>query len=153
MARHYLINISGTGPGGPTSIYLTTDGLVGGVRCKTRVPEADTLLTPATGNTTTASDGSPFTEKPLTAGKGRPFTIEIPNCKIPVYDDLKELIDYVVDQNADLQVVFSGGDTDDIDVQATPNFAPVPIGIAREKAFSPGIIKNVTLRFITTAFN
>lgn len=150
MSKYFLINISGTGPGGAVSIYLTSNGLVGGRRCKTEIPNADLLLTPNVGNTTICSDGQPFTEFPLTAGKGRPFDVRIEQNKTTVYDDLKELIDFVdADPGATLRLT-AAGEPGNIDVDFRPNHSPIPLGFG---TFSTDYIKAIVIRGITTAFN
>lgn len=149
MSRYFVVHISGTGSGGPVDIYLTDDGSSGGRPCRVDVPGAANLLTPASGNTTVASDGTAFTEKPLTAGKGRPFEVVAAWCTTSVYEDLKDLIDYVVEQETEITVEGSG-EPGDFDVQAIPNFAPVPI---EWEGFTTDVIKGLRLRFITTEVN
>lgn len=149
MSRYYEIHISGTGPGGAVSIYLTHNGNTGGRPCKNTVVGVGGLLTPESGNTTVASDGTPFNEKPLTAGKGRPFEIQTEWTPTAVYDDLKELIDYCVEQ-ATAVTIEGTGEPGDFDVDAVPNFAPTPIDF---DGFSTDVVKGLKLRFITSALN
>lgn len=149
MSRFYQIAIIGTDGGGAHTYYLTSNGLVGGRACKTHIPEAADLLTPHSGNTTVAADGTPFTEKPLTAGKGRAFQIQIDWLPTAVYSNLKTLIDYCVEHDTALRVTASG-EPGSIDVDVSPNFAPVPIDPA---GFTDSYIKGLTLRFITVEVN
>ena len=149
MSKYFLINISGTGPSGAVSYDLTSNGTNTGRPCKTEVVGVASLLSPESGTTTVASDGTPFTEKPLTAGKGRPFELNSAWVPTSVYEDLKELIDYVVDQGTDVAITGSG-EPGDFDVQAIPNFAPIPIDF---DGFSTDIIKGLKLRFIVSEVN
>lgn len=149
MSRFYLIHLTGTGSAGAVSIYLTSDGLIGGRRCKTRIPNANQLLNPHSGNTTVAASGSPFTEKPLNAGKGRPFAIQIDWILTPRYLALKDLIDNSTANNIDIRIT-AVGEPGSIDVNATPNFAPDPYDL---ESFRDDTIKGLELRFITTAVN
>ena len=150
MARFFSIIISGTGPLGATSIYLTHNGMVGGRVCQTEIPEADILISASSGNTTVGNTGAPFTEKPLAAGKGRAFRIRFPkDCPSTLYSLLRTLIDYVDAQNTELRLQASGT-PGSIDVQFTPNHAPVPIGFT---GFSTANVKGLELRGITAAVN
>jgi hypothetical protein len=150
MSKYYQVQISGTGPGGAVSIYLTSTGANGGRPCKTSVVGLAGLLTPDSGNTTVASNGSPFNERPLTAGKGRPF--EILSRFVPinaVYDDLKELIDYVVEQGT-VVTIEGTGEPGNFDVDAIPHFNPYPI---EWDDFGADVLKGLKLRFIVSEVN
>lgn len=146
MARFYLLHITGTGPSGAVSIYLTDDGTSTGRPCKNTIENLQSLLTPISGNTTVADDGSPFTEKPLTSGKGRPFVIVIPWSRTAVYTSIKTLIDYCVAQGTAVRVVGTNGPAG-FDVDASPNFAPVPLGF---DSFNIDSVKGTRLALITS---
>lgn len=147
MSKYYEIEIAGTGSGGAVDIFLTSTGAAGGRPCKNTIPNPGLagLLTPNSGNTTVASDGTPFTEKPLTAGKGRPFEIETAFCNTDVYDDLKDLIDYCVEHSTLIQVTGTG-EPGDFDVACSPNFGEgYPIDF---EGFGEDVIKGLKMRFI-----
>lgn len=149
MSRFYLIHLTGTGSAGAVSIYLTSDGLIGGRRCKTTIDGAAALLNPQSGNTTVAASGSPFTEKPLIAGRGRPFAIKIDWIPTARYLTLKDLIDNSATNNLDITIT-AAGEPGSINVNAIPNFAPGPYDL---ESFRDDTIKGLELRFITTAVN
>lgn len=149
MSKYFAINLSGTGPSGAVSIYITHNGLVGGRTCKTELPEADLLITANPGNTTVGNSGNPFTEKPLVAGQGIPFTLRIPNCPSALYTQLRTLIDYVDLHEAEIRMTATGV-PGNIDVDFSPNHAPVPIGF---DSFSTGNVKGVQIRGIVSDVN
>lgn len=143
MARHFLIKITQ----GATEIYLTSDGTENGRRCRTDVPNVDTLFDSESGNTTVAAGGSPFTESPLSAEGGRPFEIQIPFCPTARFDDLVSQKD-AAGTGGEYTIEFSGGEPGDKTVTAIQHYNPVPIGFGSR--FSPGYVRDVVLRFITT---
>jgi hypothetical protein len=149
MSKYYLINIAGTGSGGAVSLWLTSDGTETGRPCKTVVNGIAGLLSPESGTTTVASDGTPYTEKPLTAGKGRPFELDSAFVPSDLYDDLKALIDYVVEQGTAIDIAGTGT-AGDFDVSAIPNFVPVPIEF---EGIGIDVIKGLKLKFIVAAVN
>jgi hypothetical protein len=141
MAREYLISITYGG----STVWLTSDGLNTGRRCRTETPGVDSLFETESGNTTVAAGGSPFTEKPLTAGKGRPFEIHIPSCPTARFTALVTLKDAAVAASGAATVTFAG-EPGSKTVSAVFNFAPTPVSFGR---FRTGTIKDVVLRFIT----
>lgn len=146
MARFYKLRIQGTGPSGAVSIYLTDDGTANGRPCKTTIENLAALLTPQSGNTTVASDGTPFTEKPLTAGKGRPFAIVAAWTRTTVFSSVKTLIDHCAAQGTNVRITGTLGPSE-FDVDAVPNFDPIPIDF---EGFNADAVKGLRLRFVTS---
>ena len=142
MARNFLINLSH----GSTNLYLTDTGLAGGRRCRTETPGVAALFEPQSGNTSIAAGGYPFTEFPASAGGGRAFEIQIKNCPTSRFEDLRDLIDDLISDDAAAVVTFTGEPGSAI-VNASPNFNPIPLEF---DGFSNNNIRNVTVRFITS---
>jgi hypothetical protein len=147
MAKEYLISITGTVSGSPVTVWLTDDGTNTGRRCRSSIPAAAALFSPASGNTTVAAGGSAFNEIPLTVGGGRPFEIQIPSFQTARYTAIKNLIDAIaVDESATLTVTLTG-ETGAATATARPHFNPLPYDFGR---FVSGWIKGFVLRLITT---
>lgn len=145
MAKYWLVRIQGTGSGGAVSIYLTRDGLVTGAPCKIAFPAADVILSPVAGNTTVGNTGDPFTEFPLVATGGRTFEITAAFMATTVFEDLKELIDFVVSEGTNLTITATG-EPGTISAEAKPDHAPIPLGF---DSFVTNQIRNVKIRLKT----
>ncbi len=142
MSKYYLISIVQ----GATTVWLTSDGLNTGRRCRTLIPQMAALIEPESGNTTVAAGGSPFTETPLSEGGGRPFEINIPNCPPARYTALRNLFT-AAGPAGEFTIDFDDGTPGDVTVTGIQHYNPEPIGF---EEWGTTVVRNVKLRFITT---
>jgi hypothetical protein len=147
MAKEYLISITGNVASVPTTVWLTRDGTNTGARCRTDVPNADALFAANSGNTTVASGGVPWTERPLANGGGRPIEIHFRGTLAAsgLFASLKALIADADANDGEFTITFAG-DPGSVTVLAAINYAPVPFSWGK---FAGGRIKDVVARFIT----
>lgn len=145
MARDFLFSITYDGD----TIWLTSDGTETGRRCRTEPTNIDRLFEDASGNTTVAAGGSPFTESPLDGnGGGRDFEINIPNCPTARFDDLVAMKDDA--GTAGEVTVTIDGEPGSKTVTAIYHWNPIPIGFDPRFSTAASYVRNVRLRFITT---
>lgn len=135
MARFNLIQIG--------SIYITSNGLVGGSRCKTEVDGLNPLRLSRRSSIIKAIDGTPYRQLSESV-KGIDFDITIDWMAKTVYDNIIGLFD---DSNEDgtFIAVSVDGDTGTYSVNAIPQADPVS-----SDGFSGGIIKKVKFKMVTT---
>lgn len=140
MARYYKIQIG--------SLWLTSDGTETGTPCKITFPDAALLVNANIGTTRIASDGSPFSEFPLTAGKGRVFSLDILALETSIFDQLKTLLDGLAVTNPTALAFNATGVPGNISTHVLGNFAPQ---IYSFEDFRDTYVRNITLNLVTAA--
>lgn len=152
LGRFFLIELTGIVSASPVSIWLTSDGSGAGVPCKLLLAGADLLLSTRTAVTSSASDGSPFNEKPLTpTGAGRDFDIQISQIPTSRYTAIRDLVNAMID-DASSGGMTADGEPGSIDIDWIPRFAPGQAALSFG-SFSPDWVKDVVIRGRTSAIN
>lgn len=151
MSKYFRVSISGTGPSGAETYWLTTDATETGKPCKVAIPEAANLIEGSTANTSRASDGTPSTERPLIEGKGINFDIQAANVNTDLYGDLVAFLAFNEAAHTSFQVTGSG-EPGSFDVQAVKYYDGSGSPVTWD-GFTSGNIKSLRIRLITTAIN
>lgn len=137
MSRFYRVKFD--------SIYLSSDGLSGGIPAKLQVAGADALLSNFTGSVTPSVDGTPVMQIFETGIKGKTLEIRVEtHLYKPVWESVVALVNDALDNSASINVVGTG-DIGDFDVDAVP-LLPRPF---EAETFENGRILKPIFRFIT----
>lgn len=146
MARYNTIKIGNE--------YLTSNGLVGGKPCKTEVTGLDALLLPYGGNTVKACSGKPYLFlTALADSEGIDIRIQISIIPKARLDEIKEIIKAALDGDLSINVVLTGGDFGDFDLQCQPLFGPNIRPINTQGRFRNGYIYDVSFNFTVESVN
>lgn len=141
MARFHLIQIG--------SVYLTSTGLVGGIRCKTRVTGLDELFSGYAGASVVPIDGPHHNFKKENNGEGVEIKIEIlTQWTASVMDTLNTAFNTAFGSDASIVCIFTGFKTWNLDCQ--PIF-PKPIAFPGD--FSGALVTTPTIYLGVTDIN
>lgn len=135
MARYNTISLD--------TIYFTSNGLMAGLPCKTKVTGIDKAVVTAKRNLIQASDGEVYIQISPAHNKGLVITINFEFVAKTVFNSVNTLLN--TKATTGYMALVLVGDTGTFSFHATPGQQPV----AFNGEFSNGILRDVTYSFLT----
>jgi len=127
------------------SLYLTKDGLSGGIPCKLTVAGLDALKPPVSAGVKKALDGTPYRRTVDFGGRGFDISITVEILLKDVFDDVNDEINDAITDEETLSLVITG-DTGTFNLTVIPGEKPIQFS----GEFINERIKQVTYNFVTT---
>lgn len=131
------------------TIYLTDNGLVGGIPCRTVVTGLDAFALDKDGQITIAADGTPYAFIGDQAGIGSVIRIQPAVLAETVFENIKTMFNTAIGASTLITAKFTG-DTGNFDLECLPAF-PKPLEFSGE--FFNSYIYGVSINVIVVSFN